>query len=380
MRSLSLSIKFAIIFIIIALLSVGIVALIANQVTTSQFGQYLQSNPLIEARMKRMMGPAMRDMDMSRMMKQMMGPSEQRFLQSVNQSLWIAALITMVLAVLLGFIFARRLTAPLKKLTAAASKIAEGDLPQSVPVDTQDEIGQLAVTFNSMAESLATNNQLRRQLLSNISHELQTPLSVIQGNLEAMLDGVWKPKPDRIATLYNETFLLSRLINDLKDLSLAEIGQLELQRSSADLASLINQTVEVFQPQAREKGITINVNLPSSFPLLNIDGNRISQVLYNLMSNAIRYTPSGGRIEIKGETKPSFIIISMANTGAGILKEELPRIFDPFYRVDPSRSRKSGGSGIGLAIVKYLVEAHGGKVWARSKTGKGSTFYFSLPL
>lgn len=374
----SLSFKLAIIFIAVALISVGIVALIANQVTARQFEYYLRANPMMEQRMKKMMGPGM--MNTSQMMRRMMGLPEQRFLRSINQSFWLAGLTAAGVAILLSLLFARQITAPLQKLTRAAKKFAGGDLSQRVPVDSKDEIGELAVAFNSMAENLATNTQLRRQLVADIAHELRTPLTVIQGNLEAIMDKVWEPTPNRIASIYNETFLLGRLVNDLRDLSLAEMGQLKLQKAPIDLINLINQAIELFQPQIQAKGITLKTNLPPSLPLVTLDSQRISQVFYNLFSNAIRYTPSKGRIEINGEMKPTKIVISVSDTGSGIPTEDLPQVFNHFYRVDKSRTRASGGSGVGLAIVKYLVEAHGGEVWAESEVGKGSTFYFSLPL
>jgi len=308
------------------------------------------------------------------------------FLGAVNRSLWLAGLGTGVVAALLSLVFAETITGPLKRLRTAAGRIAKGDLSQRVNIRSGDEIGQLATSFNVMAESLAKNEQLRRELTADIAHELRTPLTVIQGSLEAMLDGVAEPNPERLASLHEETMLLSRLITDLRDLSLAEAGQLKLQLSQVDLAELIKKVVTKSEEQARQNGVSLSLDGFQEVPPVQADAQRIEQVLFNLLSNALRHTPASGeivvslRIERPDRASESRAQVAVRDTGSGIPPEDLPRIFDRFYRVDKSRSRTGGGSGIGLAIVKQLVELHGGKVWAESTPGQGSTFSFSLPL
>ncbi|MFQ6057640.1 MAG: sensor histidine kinase [Anaerolineae bacterium] len=317
------------------------------------------------------------------------GTPAGEFLGSVNRSILLAGLVAGTIAVVLGWILFRQITSPLGAVTVAARRIAAGDLAQQVEVESEDEIGELARTFNTMAESLARAEDLRRQMVADIAHELRTPLSVIQGNLEAMLDGVLPLDVEQVASVHEETLLLSRLVADLRLLSLAEAGQLKLERAPTDLGELIHQVVERMRPQAREKGITLAADLPPSLPILSFDADRIRQVIGNLVSNALRYTPAGGTVTVRGSvvrSRPSpagdltAVLIEVTDTGRGIAPKELPHVFDRFYRADRSRSRATGGSGIGLAIVKQLVEAHGGRVWAESEVGKGSRFSFTLPL
>jgi signal transduction histidine kinase len=274
-----------------------------------------------------------------------------------------------------------------------------------VEVESEDEIGELARTFNTMAESLARAEELRRQMVVDIAHELRTPLSIIQGNLEGMLDGVLPLDPEQVASVHEETLLLSRLVADLRLLSLAEAGQLKLERSETNLGALIRSVVDRLRPQAQAKGVALETELPASLPILSIDADRISQVIGNLVSNALRYTPAGGAVSVQCSVNSDqltvnskqwsvsseqiaddklitdhWLLITVTDTGSGIAPEDLPHVFDRFYRADRSRNRATGGSGIGLAIVKQLVEAHGGRVWAESELGKGSRFSFTLPL
>ncbi|HEY63980.1 MAG TPA: HAMP domain-containing protein [Caldilineae bacterium] len=316
-----------------------------------------------------------------------------QFLTELNRSILLAGVISGVVALVLGAILFFHLTAPIRQLQAAARAIAEGKLDHRVRVNSEDELGELAQTFNAMAESLAQAEAQRRHLMADIAHELRTPLSVIQGNLEAMLDGVLPLDAERIASLHEETLLLNRLVADLRLLSLAEAGQLKLERTETDLREVIERAVELMAPRAQEKAIQLEVQVAEDLPWLLIDADRIHQVIGNLISNALRYTPEGGRVHIQafkgrppGE-RGQAVIVQVTDTGSGIAPEDLPHIFDRFYRADKFRSRSSGGSGLGLAIVKYLVEAHGGRVWAESPIftdANGSTYgtrvSFSLPL
>lgn len=309
-----------------------------------------------------------------------LGVLERAFLQSVNSSLWIAVLAVGSLAVLLSFLLARQITLPLHRLSQAARRIATGDLSQRVTIPSRDEIGELARSFNAMAESLARNDESRRNLMADIAHELRTPLTVIQGNLEGMLDGVILPGKEQIAALHEESLLLARLVEDLRDLSLAEAGQLKLERSPTDMVELLHTVTAGARPLAQKRTISLELQIPSELPPAQVDGHRIGQVLRNLLSNALRHTPPQGRVVLKAELARDgghpALSISVEDNGSGIPREDLPHVFDRFYRSTRSR----GGSGIGLAIAKELVEAHGGSIKADSELGRGSRFSFLLPL
>jgi signal transduction histidine kinase len=257
-----------------------------------------------------------------------------------------------------------------------------GDLSQRVAVQTDDEIGELAHAFNSMANGLTRLEQLRRNMVTDVAHELRTPLSNIRGYLEALQDGVTQPDPEVIGSLHDEAMLLTRLVNDLQELALAEAGQLRLVLQPTSAEQIIAQVVNVMQPTAASKGLTLQTDLQPDLPPVMADPGRVAQVLQNLVNNAMSYTTAGGTITVT--TRPAAsaaeVQLSVHDTGIGIAPEHLPFVFDRFYRVDQSRTRATGGAGLGLAIVKQLVEAHGGRVWAESTLGQGSTFTFTLPV
>lgn len=311
-----------------------------------------------------------------------LGPSERDYLSGLNSSLWLGGMGAATVALGLAVLSARRISRPLRRLAEASSRIAQGDLSQRVEVPSADELGQLAASFNSMAEALARNEETRRHLVTDIAHELRTPLAVLRGNLEGMLDGVVPLDKDTVAMLHQETQLLSRLVSDLQELSLAEAGQLRLHSSPADLAALVRQAVDKMASPAQEKGVALEAPAVGRLPVVEVDVDRISQVLSNLLGNALRHTPAGGRIKVSAEEVSdrgvTYLQLSVADTGPGILQEDLPYVFDRFYRADRSRSRLTGGTGLGLAIVKQLVEAHGGRVWVESQPGHGATFRFTL--
>ncbi len=302
------------------------------------------------------------------------------FVSSVNHSTWLAGVIAAVVALLLGSLLFFQIVSPVQRLTSAAQKIAAGNLSQRISTQSRDEIGALATSFNQMVDSLAQHEELRRNLIADVAHELRTPLTVIQGNLEAMLDGVLPTSPQEIATLRDETAMLARLVSDLRLLSLAEAGQLKLERVKTDPAELISRAVEPFRMQAQSSQVELLTNVESNLPLIHVDPDRIAQVIRNLLSNALRHTPSGAQVSVICRKDQSHsLLITVSDTGEGIPPDDLPFVFDRFYRADKSRSRASGGSGIGLAIVKQLVEAHGGKVSVESQSGQGTTFGFTLP-
>ena len=311
------------------------------------------------------------------------------FLQSVRKAIISSAIVASFIALVLGTLLFVQLTAPMRKLRKAAAAVAEGNLEQRVDIPGQDEFAELGVTFNQMMESLSQAQKQREHLMADVAHELRTPLSAIQGTLEAIQDGVLPYDREQIDALYAETTLLNRLIGDLRLLSLAENSQLNLELQQTSPSVLVQQVVERAQPLALTKNIRLEFSAEQKLSELLLDPDRITQVLNNLIQNSLRYSPSGGSIMVDAseDLLAKKVIISVTDTGPGIRSEDLPNIFDRFYRADKSRSRNSGGSGLGLAIVKELVHAHGGRVSAISpvileenQKGSGTKFIIELPL
>jgi signal transduction histidine kinase len=267
----------------------------------------------------------------------------------------------------------------MRQLQKAAGSIAAGDLNQRVVVRSKDEIGQLGQTFNLMAESLARAEKQRRHMVADVAHELRTPLAVIQANAEGMLDGVLPLDAEQVNAIFQETLLLNRLVGDLRLLSLAEAGELPLERHPTAPGPLVEQVVEHMKSQAAQRGIRLEGKIEGNLPERSLDSDRITQVLTNLIGNALRYTPQDGTIWVEAAPQPEGRVkITVTDSGPGIRPEDLPYIFDRFYRADKSRTRASGGSGLGLAIVKQLVEAHGGQISVESpayaQNGNGTRF------
>jgi len=303
----------------------------------------------------------------------------QAFLRQVQRSLVWAAVLAAILSLALGVFVSRLLTAPLARLTRAAQAIAAGDLSQRVDVRSKDEIGDLGTAFNGMAASLAEAESLRRNLIADVSHELRTPLTIIQGNIQAILEGVYPLEMAQMAGLYDETRLLTRLVDDLHDLALADAGQLRLERTPVNVSALARTAVDQFEPVAEAAGVKLTLETSEEVPLVLGDADRLAQVLRNLLSNAIRHTPAGGQVVMRVGRSGEQVTIQVADTGSGIAPEDLPHVFDRFYRGDKSRSRRGGGAGLGLAITRQLVTAHGGQIAVASTPGLGTTFTISLP-
>lgn len=306
--------------------------------------------------------------------------TEQAFLRNVNLGIVSVGILACAIAILLGLFLTWQLTGPLRRLTTAAQGIARGDLSHRVDIRSKDELGQLGQAFNHMAESLARAEKLRRNMVADIAHELRTPLSVMRGNLEAILDGVFEPTKENVASIHKEALLLSRLVDDLQELALAEAGELKIEREPTDLALLIERTVASVSSKAQADDVTLVRDLPRDLPLVSIDSQRIGQVLLNLLDNALQHSPAGGTVTVKVRQEEEAVRVDIMDQGPGLSPEELSLVFERFYRGDKARSRATGGAGLGLAIVKQLVEAHGGRVWAESALGQGATFSFTLPL
>lgn len=292
----------------------------------------------------------------------------------------IGGLLAVIVSLLVTFFMSRRVLQPIKALTSAARQMGKGDLSQRVAIHDRSEIGELASTFNLMAGNLEHDEQLRRHMVSDIAHELRSPLTNMRGYLEAISDGVMQPDAGTIGTIYDETILLARLVDDLQELSLAEAGELKLYRQAENPAELVRQAISAVQPKAKEKDLNLSTELPEGLPPVNIDFLRIKQVLLNLLENAIAYTPARGGIKVSASKDLDFVEISVADSGPGIPPDELENIFERFHRVDRSRARATGGSGLGLTIARYLVEEHGGKILAQSEPGGGARFCFTIPV
>ena len=299
-------------------------------------------------------------------------------LPSINRFLIWSGLSAAGVTIALTVFLSRRILAPVESLSTAARALARGDFSRRVEVRSKDEVGQLARTFNSMASELAATEELRRTLVADVAHELRTPLSNIRGYLEAMRDGMLSADKATLGSMHEEVLLLTRLIEDLQQLALAESGQLRLDIKPCDLSQLVMSAVAGLQPQIEPKGINITTDVGGG-TMVQADPERIGQVLRNLLANAANYTSSGGNIRISVLQSSDEIRVEVQDTGTGIPEEELPFVFERFYRVDKSRSRATGGVGLGLTIAKRLVEAHGGKINVESREGLGSTFTFVIP-
>lgn len=271
----------------------------------------------------------------------------------------------------------RRMSNPLDELVEASNKVAEGDFSARVEVKGPPEVRSLLHGFNSMAERLQVNDQQRRNMLADVSHELRTPLTVIQGNVEGILDGMYSADEARLKSILEETQVLSRLIEDLRTLALAERGGLHLRKEPTNLEELIRDTVAGFDAQFNEKEISIELDLHQMEDVY-IDPQRIREVLSNLIGNALRYTPSQGVVKVglaeSGSGPEKEAVLFIQDNGPGIDSADLPHVFERFYK-----SSDSGGMGLGLSIAKYLVEAHGGRIWAESNAGRGTKISFTLP-
>lgn len=321
-----------------------------------------------------------------------------QYLAAINRSILLALAAASAVALGMGAVLFYSITVPLRRLQAASNAIAAGDLSRRVRITSRDEIGSLAGSFNSMAESLARAEAQRKQMIADLAHELRTPLSVMQGNLEAIQDGILPMDGEQVASLHEETLLLGRLVADLRLLSLAEAGQLKLERVEVDLAEVVRRAVERMQQVAQERGVTLTVSAPEDLPRASLDGDRINQVVGNLVSNSLRHTPAGGSVQVAVDAVAgsktvgdrnagAASLVTVTDSGSGIPADELQSVFERFYRSDRSRSRSSGGSGLGLAIVKQIVELHGGQVWAESPVTRteqgepcGTRVSFTLPL
>jgi histidine kinase len=330
---------------------------------------------------------------MGSMMSQMMGVTDAdlnadlflNYRAAVNEALLLAALAAFGAALVASLLISRRIVAPIQEMMYASARIAEGRYDQRVEIPAvdpaeMDELANLALSFNQMAARLAKTETMRRELLADVAHELRTPLSAIKASMEGLIDKVLPEDGETYQRVYREADRMQRLVHDLQELSKVEAGAYELSLQATSLPALIAAVVARLQLQFEEKDVDLSVSIAPNLPLAMIDEGRVEQVLINLIGNALQYTGSGGQVRISAMQEAGELKVRIRDTGIGIPVEHLTHVFVRFYRVDKSRSRAHGGSGIGLTIARHLVEAHGGRIWAESDgAGTGSTFSFTLP-
>jgi signal transduction histidine kinase len=386
-----LGLKLFISYLVIILTGILVLGVSAEFVVPTAFDHHMGS----------MMGNSGMMMDMGMDENDLGNDLYTSFRSAVGEALFRAGLAAFVVAVGVSVYVSRRVVSPIQEMTAVSQYIAEGHYDQRVQIPGDivsgdlDELAQLALSFNQMAEKLHQTENMRRQLIGDVSHELRTPLTTIKGSMEGLLDGVLPPTPETFQNIHRETDRLQRLVADLQELSRVEAGAAPLELESKDIAPLIEKIANRLRPQFQEKGVALNLEISPSLPQIMIDTDRISQVLINLLGNALQYTPAEGVVHVQCSVisnqslDPKYRLlntddclrVTIQDTGIGIPPAHLAHLFTRFYRVDKSRSRAGGGNGIGLTIAKHLIEAHGGQIWAESEgLEKGSEFIFTLPL
>ena len=388
-----LSVAFsAVVFISLATIAVVNIAIIrANRAELAQFDQNQTPIQPIEALSPDQVDPTAQlipivvdgntvaYVDIASLLKP---PPRPLQMLSWEEVVLIAAAIVIVIGILFGVLMSRSLTKPLNGLAVTADAIGAGNWDQRVPVKGTTEIASLAQSFNKMVDQLQRNELLRRNLVADVAHELRTPITALQANVYAILDDAYPMTKTEIAGLYDQTRMLSRLIKDLHELSQAESGLLPLDRQPVDFSQTLRELIAPFRSVAEDKEVQLAVDIPAALPLVSADEERINQVMHNLLNNALRYTPSAGTITIRARGEAGWLRIEVQDTGEGIAPEHLPNVFERFYRADYARSRQRGGMGLGLAISKAIVEAHGGTIAVISSgiSGEGTTFAVQLPI
>lgn len=374
--------KLMISYLVVITIGIATLALATEAAIPSAFDRHMMS-------MQRMMGQG----GMGRGVEMMGADLFTNFRTAVSEALIVSTIAALISAFVVSLFVSQRVVTPIRQMMEASRRMASGHYRERVDVPGEDELGQLAHSFNQMAETLEHTEAMRRHLIADVAHELRTPLSSIKGYMEGLLDGVVPTGPATYQQVYREADRLQRLVNDLQELSRVEAGAFQLERKPVALPALIQQITTHLNPQFEDKEIKLQLAWPDELPPVLADEDRLSQVLLNLIGNALQYTPSGGTVTITaadkqaapslpiGETVPdSHLVCTITDTGPGLSPEDLPHIFSRFYRVDKSRSRVGGGSGIGLTIARHLIEAQEGYIWASSRgPGQGSTFGFSLP-
>lgn len=354
-------------YLTVAAVCLGVVILIIREISSSTYGwhvQHMQNNGMGGGMM--MPGPMMGDLNVA-------------FTDAINSSIIWGGSAAVVVAVVLSLIISRRITRPIHHMAAVTQSIAEGDYSQRVNIQSKDEIGSLAHSFNDMATSLEESRRLRRELMANIAHELRTPLTSISGYMEGLEDGVVPATKETYSLVRHEAARMGRMVEDLQRLSRAESGQEALDIIRIRPEPFLERIVRKMSPQFGDKGVGLQMHIADRVPELLADEDKLNQVVINLLDNALRYTDTGGQVTLNGGFSDNSVAIEVADNGLGIDEKDLPHIFERFYRADKSRARVSGGTGIGLTIAKKYVESLGGSIGVESSAGKGTKFTVSLP-
>lgn len=303
------------------------------------------------------------------------------FRQALTEAILMAAGVALLAAIIVSYFVSRRILDPIREMMAASREMVAGRYSRRVRVSSADELGALASNFNAMAETLEKTEERRRQLIADVAHELRTPLATIKSYMEGLTDAVLPADPATFELVSQEANRLGRLVQDLQDLSRVEAHQLDFNFRPAGVTGLVKAAVSRLEPQYQAKNVLMKTSLADSLPRVLVDADRVMQVLLNLLGNALQYTPAGGQVRVEAARKGEGVQVSVSDTGIGISPEHLSQVFERFYRVDKSRSRVGGGSGLGLTIARHIVEAHSGRIWAESAgTGCGSRFSFTLPV
>ena len=379
---LSLFWKLLLAFALVVAIGLSAVVVLANQVTNRELRPFMMNgesgSPPLDMTGMMNLNPARR--------APIAGVLRQEVIDRVNRAVVLGGSIALIAALLIGYIVVRAVTRPIEQLTTAAHALSLGNLTTRVQVDEHparlgsDELSDLGSAFNTLADHLQQAERLRRDMTADIAHELRTPLTVIRGNLEAMIDGVYPLDAEHLLPALNQVNLLARLIEDLRTLALAEAGQLPLVKRPIDLSALIASALASFEAQAAAQQVALRSEVALDLPRIEVDPDRIQQTVAILISNALRYTPANGTITLGAKAEADCVLIEVADTGSGIVAEDLPHVFERFYRADKSRSRAAGGSGLGLAIAKGIVEAHGGSISVTSQIDQGTRMLVSLPI
>jgi len=364
----SLLLRIMVFFIAVNVMTVIVLTVVANYQIYDHFGRYIHMHQGNGVHGMMGLGPMM------------MGRLELEFIQSLRSSLLLWAGVMIAVGAAVSYYLARTIAKPVIKLNQAVHSVAQGNLDAKVSINRQDEVGQLANSFNEMTGKLKLNSVLRQRFLAGVAHEIRTPLTILKANLEGMADGVIKPDKEHIDSLNEEVDRLTKMVGDLRELSLLEAGQIRLEFGTVAINGVIRNIAAKLKPLADDKQLVIKLELSDAVQSIWADSVRVGQMLYNLVMNAIQYTGAGGSITISTALAGTMVEIRVADTGIGIAPDDVKHVFDHFYRADPSRTKQSGGTGLGLAIVRQLALAHQGHVSATSTPGQGSTFILTLPV
>jgi two-component system, OmpR family, sensor histidine kinase BaeS len=306
---------------------------------------------------------------------------EYTFIQSIQLYIYAAVCLTIVLAIVFSMLFSKKLTSGLKKLSFAANELQQHNLDIRIPMSgLPTEVKQIAISFNNLAESLAREEMLRKQFTGDLAHELRTPLATLRSQIEAFQDGIWEPTPQRLQVSHEELMRLVRLVNELEKLLAAENPQIRLEKIELEAGSVLEALYEMFMPIFKEKGVHLHIEEPKQEELFEADKDKLMQILSNILNNALKYTPEGKNVTLSVQTdKEGYVGFKIQDEGSGMAEDDIPHIFERFYRGDKSRDRKTGGVGIGLSIVKALMDAHKGLIKVKSKLNKGTSITLWFP-